>query len=87
MSMGQIGENDDDLNNSVDGKRGTFHSKRPMSVGGFDSDDEETPDPSTMILSKNQKSQNEKNNKINKMAGDAKVTTGKNNNAHLNLNH
>ena len=78
MSMGQIGENDDELNNSVDGKRGTFHAKRPKSAGGFDSDEEDTPDPSTMILSKNQKSHQEYNNKANKLGADVKLTTEKN---------
>lgn len=61
LSMGQIRENDDEMNNSMDGKRTTFHTKRPRSLGGFeDEEDEDTPGRGgdLMSLGKTQKGDN-----------------------------
>jgi hypothetical protein len=40
------------MNNSLDGKRGTFNTKRPKSLGGFSDEDEETPDTNSLGMSK-----------------------------------
>lgn len=60
LSMGQIREHDEEMNNSLDGKRTTFHTKRPRSLDGYeDEDNEETPGNDLMGgLSKTQKGGN-----------------------------
>jgi hypothetical protein len=50
-SLNLIREHDEEMNNSMDGRRSTFH-KRPKSLGGFSDDEEETPDDNLLSLSK-----------------------------------
>lgn len=85
LSMDQIREHDEEINNSMDGRRSTFHKKHKSLDGFEEEEDEETPDQNLMSLSKTQKDNTQNiDKKKSKMSGEINIGSDNNNNKHNN---